>query len=642
MTLFRQIWLTLIATTLLTFSGAFFVSMMTASNYLGEQLSIKNSDNAASLALSISQLAKDSVTIELQLKAIFDTGQYALIRVRDPAGEILIEHQDDFLDDEVPQWFTRLFPIESPAGVAQISSGWKQFGTIELISHPHFAYRELWNGAQRLLLWFVLGGIIIELIGIQILFRVKRPLDAVVGQAKAIGNRNFVQIEVPSTAELKTLALAMNSMVLRIKAMFDEEASRLAELRREATLDGLTRLLNRSHFMSQLERMLTDDDTPAQGSLIVLRLADLAGINQRYGHEHTDQVLRHIAQGLQTLAAEYPLATAARLNGADFALLLPGEPNPESSSQKLLEVLYQLESSGMIQARQIGYIGSAIYQHDEARSSLLSRIDAAIATAEGDGSIACRSAMEQPILCARNNSDWRNLLEQALAHQGLQLAEFPVNNRDGSLLHLECPLCLRTADEGEWLTASSFIPVARRLGMTCELDLVAVRLALARLIAGAPTIAIKLAGDSISDIVFCQQLRKLISNHRELAPRLWLEVAESGVFRHFEAFTAFAQLIRPQGCHLGIAHFGRQFGEINRLHEIGFDYLKVDDSFVQGIDNEPGNQSFLKGLCSISHKIGLTVIAEGVSTPAELATLSTLGFDAFVGPAVPGEDAQAG
>lgn len=641
MSLFRQLWLTLIATTVLTFSGAFLVSMMSASDYLEDQLSIKNNDNANSLALAISHLAKDAVTIELQITAVFDTGQYALIRIRDPEGKIIVEKTDDLQDDEVPHWFTQLFPIASPPGVAYISSGWRQFGSVELISHPHFAYRELWNGAQRLLLWFICGGLVIELIGLQILFRVKRPLDAVVGQAKAISKRHFVQIDVPTTAELKSLALAMNAMVLRVKAMFDEEASHVEALCREASLDNVTGLIKRSHFMNQLEHMLNDNDAPALGSLIVLRLADLADINRRHGHEHANQILRHLAQGLNKVAEAYPSATVGRLKGSEFALLLPGEANPEASMQQLVELLYELETSGMLQARQIGYVGSATYHHQEPRTSLLGRIDAAIAAAEGDGSIACRRAMEELIPSATNNADRRKLLEHALTHQGLRLAEFPVIHRDGSLLHLECPLRLRT-ETGEWLAASNFIPLAGRLEMTCELDLAAVRLALAHLTAGTPAIAVNLSSVSISHIAFCQQLRKLIANHHELAPRLWLEVAESGAFRHFEAFTAFAQLMSPQGCHLGIEHFGQKIGEINQLRGIGIDYLKVDNSFVRNIDEHADNQAFLKGLCAIAHQMELTVIAEGVSTPAELATLPTLGLDAFTGPAVSRPEDLAG
>ncbi|MBK7414002.1 MAG: hypothetical protein IPJ38_01675 [Dechloromonas sp.] len=87
MSLFRQLWLAVIASTLIAFTGSLLVSMVTARQYLEQQLAIKNNDNAASLALSMSQLAKDPITIELQVAAVFDSGQYASVQVIDPEGK---------------------------------------------------------------------------------------------------------------------------------------------------------------------------------------------------------------------------------------------------------------------------------------------------------------------------------------------------------------------------------------------------------------------------------------------------------------------------------------------------------------------------------------------------------------------------
>lgn len=635
MSLFRQLWLAVIASTIIAFAGSFIVSMVTARDYLEQQLAIKNNDNAASLALSMSQLDKDPVTVELQVAAVFDSGQYAAVRVIDPNGATMIEKISPPNAGDVPAWFSRLFPIESHPGSAQVSTGWTQFGTVELISHSQFAYRELWNGAFKLLLWIGVGGVLMGLIGMQILLRIKRPLDAVVGQAEAISERRFTRIDEPATPELKSLARAMNAMVGRVKAMFDEEAARLEQVRREATLDSLTGLANRSYFMNQLAASLNDDDAPPSGSLIMLRLADLAGVNRRLGRESADELLRRIGTSLTTMAAENPGAAAARLNGADFTLLLPGNDNPEPFADRLLALLRDLVSAGLIDGEQIGHIGSGVYRHGESLASLLSRVDAAIATAEGEGSLGWRCANSGDAQCANNNADWKKVLECAIESHRLRLIEFPVANSSGTLLHLECPLRLQAVEDGEWLAAGSFMPVASRLAMTSELDLAAVNLALERLAIGIPSVAVNLSGESVFDRSFRQRLHDLIASRRELASRLWLEVAETGAFQHFDEFITYTQLLRPLGCRLGIEHFGRQFSQIGRLHDIGLDYLKVDGSFIRAIDSQPGNQAFLKGLCSIAHNIGLTVIAEGVQSAEELNILPELGFDGATGPAVP-------
>ena len=634
MSLFRQLWLAVIVSTLIAFVGSFAVSMMTARQYLEEQLAIKNNDNAASLALSMSQMDKDPVTLELQVAALFDSGQYARIQVRDPEGMTLIEKTSPAVSDDVPAWFARLFPIASRPGSAQISTGWTQFGTVELVSHNRFAYRELWQGGWRLLMWFSLGGVLAGFLGMQILRRIKRPLDAVVGQARAISDRRFIRIEEPATPELKSLARAMNVMVGRVKAMFEEEASRLEQVRREATLDPLTGLANRAYFMNRLAIALNDEDAPTRGSLIMLRLADLAGINRCAGRETADEVLRRTGAALRELAEKNPGAEAARLNGADFTLLLPGQNDPQPACQQLLAALQSLVAAHLLPENAIGHLGSSVYQHNEPVPQLLARVDAALAAAELQGPLAAQHVAEQSHCSASTQADWRSILTDALKDQRLRLVEFPVADSNGLLLHLECPLRLQAEESGDWINAGSFMPVASRLSMTSELDLAAVKLALDRLASGLPAVAVNLAGASLIVPDFTPRLLSLLQQRRELAGKLWLEVAESGAFQYFDAFLAFSLALRPLGCRLGIEHFGRQFSQIGRLHDIGLDYLKVDGSFIRNIHGDNGNQAFLKGLCNIAHGIGLTVIAEGVNSAEELATLPALGFDGATGPAV--------
>lgn len=635
MSLFRQIWLAVIASTVIAFAGSFLASMLTARHYLEQQLAIKNNDNAASLALSISQLEKDPITIELQVAAIFDSGQYAVVRLTDPNGKTMIEKSSPALAGNVPDWFVHVFPIASAPGQAQISNGWNQFATIELISHSHFAYQELWKGALKLLGWFAIGGALMGLLGMQLLRRIKRPLDAVVGQAQAISERRFINIPEPETPELKSVAGAMNTMVARLKAMFAEEAARLEHVRREANLDALTGLANRAYFMNQLAAALSDDDAVPHGTLLMLRLADLAGINRRAGREVADDLLRRIGSAFSGIVSAHPNAAAARLNGADFALLVPGIPDAAPFAETLLRLLNDLVAAGLIDSERIGHIASGSYLHGQSVGSLLSRVDTALAAAENQSGLTWQQADSQSGQQASSNADWKKLLDGAINAQRLRLIEFPVAGNAGQLLHLECPLRLKASEDGEWLAAGSFMPMASRLAMTTELDLAAARLALERIATGAPAVAVNLSGESIVDTAFRARLLALVGSRKELAPRLWLEVSEVGAFQHFAAFQAFCDALRPLGCRLGIEHFGRQFSEIGRLHGMGLDYIKVDGSFIRAIDSQTGNQAFLKGLCSIAHNIGLTVIAEGVHTPEELATLPELGFDGATGPAVP-------
>lgn len=637
MSLIRQLWLAVFTSTLIAFAGSFLLSMLTARHYLEQQLATKNADNAASLALAMSQLPKDPVTIELQLAALTDNGQYASVRLLDPSGGVLSERGSPTPPQNAPVWFASLFPIGSPPGEALVSDGWKQFARIQLVSHSRFAQEELWNGCLRLLAGFAVGGLALGLVGMALLHFIRRPLAAVVDQAEAISRRRFVTIAEPRVPELRSLARAMNAMVERLQTLFAEEAQRLELLWREANFDSLSGLANRSFFMNQLETALNSDDLPSQGQLFILRLADLSGINRRHGRETTDRLLEMTGAALRRLANAHPAAIPGRLNGADFGLLLPGHNDAAPTAEILLATIADIDGAHLGADRLIAHVASGAYRHGESANALLARIDAALAAAEGMSSSAWREVetvgqTAPPV----SQTEWKRLLDDALESGQLHLAEFPVaDSRQRCLLHRECPLRLRDGEDGEWLNAGAFMPVAVRLAMTSALDLAAVRMALKSLADGQTDLAINLAAESIADASFLRVLENLLAAQAEACPRLWLEVPECGAFRHFDVFRDFCERMRALGCRVGIEHFGRQLSDIGRLHDIGLDYLKVDGSFIRQIDVQPGNQAFLKGLCGIAHNIGLLVIAEDVQTAEALTMLPTLGFDGATGPAVP-------
>jgi len=212
---------------------------------------------------------------------------------------------------------------------------------------------------------------------------------------------------------------------------------------------------------------------------------------------------------------------------------------------------------------------------------------------------------------------------------------FPVVSLDGRLIHRECPLRLMFDENGEWQPAGRFLPVAERLRLTPQLDLAAVALGLDELEATPELagLAINLSASSLVLDEFRSSLGQLL-RRRSGTSRLWLEVSESGALAHFVAFRALCDELRNAGCKLGIEHFGRQFSEIGRLHDLGLDYIKVDASFIRGLDSNPGNQAFLKGLSTIAKGIGMKVIAEGVASEAEMASLADVGFEGATGPAV--------
>ena len=635
MSMYRQFWLAIVISMLLALGGSLFASMLSARAYLQSQLSIKNSDNAAALALSLSQSKPDPVSVELTVSALFDSGHYELIRVVDPIGKTIVERSTPLGELDAPRWFASQLPIRAAPGQAQISDGWKQFGTITLISHSRFAYGALWNSALQMMLSLSIAGVIGGYLGSLILRRLKKPLQLVIDQATAITERRFVTIDEPKVPELRQLASAMNATVMRIKGMFDDESARLETVRREANCDAITGLANRSNFMARLRQSLDTEDAPG-GSLLLIRLADLAGINLRLGRAATDELLKQVGEVVGNCAARGHFGTAARLNGADFAVMIPGETNACAEAELLLNDL-AVTTAPYVETRAAVWIGFGEFAHGMDLGTLLARVDNALAKAEATGENTVIEAdsnelEDQP----RSAEQWSKLIHRALDNQWVRLVSFPVVDLTGKLLHRECPLRLMFDEKGEWLPAGQFLPIAERLRLTPKLDLAAITLGLRELasLPELPGLAINISASSIRDESFRKSLLARVTADRGNSSRLWLEVAENGALKHLAEFRELCLALKPAGCRIGLEHFGHQFSQIGLLHDLGLDYLKVDSSFVRGLDCNSGNAAFLKGLTGIAHGIGLQVLAEGVTTETELEAIATLGFDGATGPAI--------
>ncbi|WP_341675617.1 EAL domain-containing protein [Niveibacterium sp. SC-1] len=636
MSLLRQLWIVALAACALAFAGSFAVSLITARSYLQQQLLAQATDGAAALALSMSQQAKDEATAELMVSALFDSGHYARIRYEDARGKTVAERVSETSASDAPAWFTGLLRLDPQPGTALVNRGWNQAGRVTLVPQVRFAYEALWQGALQLCV--VMAGLALILgLSLSVLVRwLRGPLNEMVAQAEAIGERRFVTMREPKVRELRSAVRALNLMVDRVRVMFGEQAARIEDLRTEANRDPLTSLPNRGFFLGRLRSELQDEDAAPTGALALVRIAGLADLNRRLGRERTDALLRSTADVLREVADGEAEHFLARLNGADFAWLMPGaDPDTASrlaaSAARALEALHR---HGHADRSPVGFVGVALFHRGDELGHVMARADAALMRAErGEDAEPVISAYDTPLV-ARTQEEWRSLLQAALAARDFALAGFPVAHIDGRAWHEEAMMRMRAPDDGAPWTAGQFMPAADRLGMTVALDLLAVELALQRLHHVTGPIAVNLSPISLTDLQFREGLQRRLAASPAMARRLWVEVSERGLDQGLSGLAAVAPILSQHGCKLGIEHFGRHFSAIPRLYAQRVDYLKVDGSFVAGIEENAGNQRLIKAIVDVARGLDIQVLAERVSTTAEWQTLAELGVAGVTGPAV--------
>lgn len=636
MSLMRRLWLSVVVAMLVGLAGCFVVSVLTARSYLEQQLYAQASDSAASLALSMSQQSKDAAMSELQISALFDSGHFESISFRDVSGKVIVERHSNAAVTDAPAWFVRLVPLQARMGEALVSDGWKQAGIVQVVASTRYADASLWRGALQLAGLFVAIGALLGGLLVWLVRWAGRPLQAMVQQAEAIGERRFVTVPEPAVLELRVVARAMNGMVQRLQAMFAEQAARIEQLRDDANRDAMTGLSNRSLFMGNLRSALSDERAAEHGIVIVARIADLAGVNKRLGRERADALVQAAGKLMQELIAEGVDTAAGRLNGAEFGLLLPATDAAHAGELcgRLAAGFNQFYRQELTDVMPGALIGWSAYRHGESAREVMLRVDAALMQAETNGESIVGGAPAAGHAGPALRETWRERIGQAIEERDFDLVCFPVARPDGQVLHQEAVLRLVTP-EG-LVSAGQFMPAANRLGLTDRLDLITLELAMTRLESQHEDLAVNLSPLSLDAPDFLVALEAILDGSSHKAARLWVELSERGLSEEggFEKVAALAELLSRHGSRLGIEHFGRHFAAIPRLHGLKVDYLKIDGAFIADIDSNDGNRRFVQAVVEVANSMDIRVIAEKVETDAEWHALNALGVSAATGPAV--------
>jgi EAL domain-containing protein (putative c-di-GMP-specific phosphodiesterase class I)/GGDEF domain-containing protein len=632
MSIKRQLFLAIILVSIFALIGSVFSSTYNSRLYLIQQLQLKNQDNANALAISLSQSENDLVKIKLAVSAQFDTGNYEKVWFEDNKGEIVIEKSSLEAIKTIPNWFIHSISLDVPVGQAKVTSGWKQLGTVYLVSQKQYAYEALWKSTiESIWVSFFSIAVGIALAGM-ILNRFKGPLERLVDQVKNLPDRQFNEAPYSDVVELRGLNEAMNSSARRLKTLFEDEEKNIEELTQKLNHDELTGLMNRSFVLLKFKENLNNDSIKYNGCAI-FRLLDLAKINQQRGRPFGDLLLKIVADQLNEVSSIERLGFVGRLSSSDFLMVFASEDMTkyiETFSERLLTKLgSHFDASGSLA---IGL--SDIHQYEKV-SEVLSRLDIALAHSESAGNnsliLKNKKLFQEGHEYSDNIKGYFDLINQSLEDGKFRLLSHPLNSLSWDLIHFEAPLQIALAD-GTFLSAGKFLPIASRMGISKKLDLVGLKLAIdmLRKDSNLKGLAINFSQATLLDASLMNTI-KTEMGQQSLRGRLWIDVPEFIVSQQPSLIAELTAYLRTLDVRVGIKHFSDRLYQVSAFKDLGVDYIKVDSSFIRELTDQPLAKEMLKQLTDLAHQVNLMVFAEGVETETEIGILKMLNFDGMTG-----------
>jgi diguanylate cyclase (GGDEF)-like protein len=438
---------------------------------------------------------------------------------------------------------------------------------------------------------------------------------------------------------LAALACASATVVaalLRLALSF-REVRALAESRRQATTDELTGLPNRRYFYERLREELAI--AAAQGSPLTLLVADLDGfkeLNDTLGHHAGDLLLQQI--GPRLLDGLRARDTLARLGGDEFAVLLPGCDCTEAVAiaeriRVILDEPFAIRGLNLHVAASIGI--ASFPEHAGDGDTLVRRADVAMYQAkESQG--GCEIYVAARDLHSRDRLQLMGDLRRAIDDGQLELHYQPkLDLSSNEVRGVEALIRWRHPTRG-LLGPMQFIPLAERTALMRPLTLCVLEAALAQNRQWRDegldlSVAVNLSVPNLLDTKLPGDVDELLTRHDVPAERLILEVTENVILadpaRVIEILTALKQL----GVRLSLDDFGTGSSALSYLKRLPVDELKIDKSFVIGMEHSPADEVIVRSTTELAQRLGLRVVAEGVETEAALARLGQAGCEEVQG-----------
>lgn len=420
--------------------------------------------------------------------------------------------------------------------------------------------------------------------------------------------------------------------------MRDVTVQREAERRMRylAHHDALTGLPNRSLALDRLAQMIKG--VQRSGVSIAALFVDLDGfkkINDTIGHQAGDEVLVLAAERLAEHVRDGD--TVARLSGDEFLVLLRDVREPEAAAvvaDKLLDrfrVPFHLGDRGLFLSASIGI---AIAPADgETPEELLRNADTAMYHAKDAGRDTYCLFTESMSWNIARRLAIEGELRAAIAHESIEVAFQPiVNLTTGEIVGAEA-LARWYSDELGEVESAEFVPLAEQADLIGPLG----NLVLERALDQAARWRAQWCGDFwVSVNVSPQQFTAVdlvatIAAHlhtRNLpGEALAIEITEGVLLAHRRYVTTALAGLRDLGVRIAMDDFGTGYASLSYLRDYPFDTLKIDSSFIRGIDSKSDHRALVDSTLRLAHAFPLRAIAEGLETAAELAVVRELGCE---------------
>ena len=419
--------------------------------------------------------------------------------------------------------------------------------------------------------------------------------------------------------------------VLNVHDATEQHTARQA-LTYQATHDSLTDLPNRVSLQRHLEQALS-----GRGGAVDVLFVDLTGlkpVTDTLGHARGDAVLRVVAARLSAVVAEH--GVLARFGGDQFAVVTQGltlDTLTALADRLVAELERPVDALDGAPVHLTACVGVAVGEDGVTAGQLLANADLAMGVVKRRSGRGVQLFDTELARQASTRLALERDLRAADLDRDLRVHYQPIYDvRTGAVVSAEALLRWQHPERG-LVPPGDFIPIAEETGLVDTLGMWVLAAACRQQVAWAGyglAVAVNLSPRQLYDPGLARAIGEVLEATGARADRLVLEVTETALIDDRVARPALAAL-SALGVGLALDDFGTGYSSLTSLSRYPFDRVKVDRSFVAHIDDRLQDLAIVRNLVTLAHDLGMSVVAEGVETPDQLAALRDIGADSAQG-----------